>query len=124
MTMLMLMAMGARTLDAISLTPWPDITVSSPASTGSNADRALTWSQGGARNISASYGGNGTLQYRINSGAWTTYAGAFSHTSGETLGWQITTIFDNQSATDVVVTDATRGATIDTFSITASGFDA
>lgn len=119
--MLKLMALGARVLDAISLTGWSNISLTSPTTSGTNEDRTLTWSVGGARNISLSYAGAGLLEYRINSGSWTSYSGAFSLSSGQTLGFRWTHS-SNQSATTATVTDATRGASLDTFDLTASGF--
>ena len=115
------MAMGMGSLDAASLTPWSDISFNNPTSSGTNEDRTLTWSVGGARNISASGSIVGSLEYRINSGSWTTYSGAFSFSSGQTLGWRYSSS-TNQS-TSVTVNDDTRGAALDTFNLTVTGFD-
>lgn len=107
-------------LDAASLTPWSNISFHKPTSSGTNEDRTLTWSVGGARNISASGSIMGSLQYRINSGSWTNYSGAFSLSSGQTLGWRISSVI-NQS-TSVTVNDDTRGAALDTFNLTVTGW--
>jgi hypothetical protein len=87
-----------------------------------NEDRTITWTIGGARNFSADYEGGNTLNYRINSGAWTLYAGAFSVTSGQTLGWQYIASA-NESGT-ITVTDASKGSSLlsGSFGYSAAGW--
>lgn len=111
-----------RTLDAASLTGWSDINLVHPTSTGNNEDCTITWSVGGARNITISPSALsfGTLQYRINSGSWTTYSGAFSLSSGQTLAWRAFSVSSDQSASHTV-TDASRGTALDSFNITKTG---
>jgi len=112
-------AMG-RSLDAASLTGWSNIPLTHPTSSGTNEDRTITWSVGGARNISASYGGIGTLSYRIDSGSYTTYTTPFSLSSGQTLGWRYQNGLGDESET-VTVTDDARGAALDAFFVSKSG---
>jgi len=53
---------GGVVLDAISFTAWSSVTDDFGAPAGaSNEDRTLTWSIGGARNISCNYAGANTL---------------------------------------------------------------
>lgn len=108
-------AMGEPALDAVSVTPWSDIIISGATVTGTNEDRTLTWAVGGARNISFSYTGTGTFEYRINSGSWVNYASAFSLSSGQTLGWRYTRDPGGDSGTATVVDDTNGFATIGTF---------
>jgi len=108
-------AMGEPALDAVSLTPWSDIAISGGTIFGTNEDRTLTWSVGGARNISFAYDGSGTFQYRINSGSWVSYSSAFSLSSGQTLGWRYARDPGGDSGTATVVDDARSFATINTF---------
>lgn len=75
-----------------------------------NEDRTVSWSVGGARNFSCNYAGIGTLKYRINSGSWTTYAGAFSLSSGDTLAWQYIASADESG--NFQPYDATKGANL------------
>lgn len=123
MTMLKLMALGARSLDAISLTGWSDVSFSAPTTQGDNEDRTLTWAVGpSSRTISAVEIGDAfmSLYYRINSGSWTIYSGPFSLTSGQTLAWRIES--DANQSGSVTVRDDTRGADIDTFNSTVTGY--
>lgn len=105
-------------LDSI-VANWADLVLTWPTTSGANADLALSWSIGGARNISATYAGSGTLQYRINSGAWTTYSSPFSVASGQALGWRYSQT--NFESSIVTVRDDARGATIDTFVVSSTG---
>lgn len=114
------MAMGGGGLDAISLTAWSDINLAHPTISGTNEDRTLTWSVGGARNISANVPGVGTLFYRINSGGYTTYSAPFSLSSGQTLGWRYQNGSGDESET-ITVTDDARAAAIDSFFVTKTG---
>ena len=111
-------------LDAMTLSAtWSDITLAAPTVQGTNEDRTLTWGIGGARSISVAASGAAvlsSLDYRLDSGAWTLYSGAFSITSGQTLGWRANTAGINGTET-VTVTDATRSATIDAFDVIGSG---
>lgn len=115
---------ASAALDAVSLSAtWSDIPLTAPTTQGTNEDRTLTWSLGGARNVSVSTSGAAVisaLEYRINSGAWTAYGAAFSLTSGQTLGWRTNTAGVNGTET-VTVTDASRAATIDTYDVVGSG---
>lgn len=107
-----------RSLDAI-VADWGNITLSFPTISGTNSDLVLSWTAGGARNISANYAGAGTLEYRINSGAWTTYTAPFSVSSGQTVGWRYAPA--NESVV-VTVTDDARIQAIDTFTVSGSGY--
>lgn len=110
--------LGPITLSAA----WSDIAVASPSTSGTNEDRTLTFA-GAARNISASSSFSvGALQYRLDSGSWTAYGSAFSITSGQTLGWRWASVEGNQAQTAVTVLDASRGAELDSFNLTSTGF--
>jgi hypothetical protein len=102
----------------IIVTPWSDITFSSPTTSGTSGDRTLSFS-GGARNITVNNTAGGTLEYRINSGAYTTYSGAFSVTSGQTLGWRWTYI---GNASGEAIISASIGGEFARFNLTATGF--
>lgn len=111
---------GSPSLDAASLTAWSGIALTHPTISGTNEDRAITWSVGGARNISASFSSVGTVSYRIDSGGYTTYSGAFSLTSGQTLGWRYQNGIGDESET-VTVTDASRGSVLGSFIVSKTG---
>lgn len=112
---------GAGSLDAASLTGWSDISLVHPTTSGTNEDRTITWSVGGARNISLSgVTGGYALSYRINSGSYVTYSTAFSLSSGQTLGWRVQSA--TVDASDILtVNDDTRGSAIDSFNVTKTG---
>jgi hypothetical protein len=102
----------------IIVTPWPDITFSSPTTSGTNSDNTLSFS-GGARNVTVENTAGGTLEYRINSGAYITYSGAFSVTNGQTLGWRWTNI---GNASGEAIISASIGGEFDRFALSATGF--
>lgn len=112
---------GGGGLDSISFTAWSDVAddFGAPAG-GNNEDRTLSWSVGGARNISCNYAGSETLQYRINTGSWTTYAGAFALSSGQTLAWKYIASA-NESGT-IVPNDDTKGESLVSFGYSATGW--
>jgi hypothetical protein len=105
-------------LDPITAT-WGPIDIVFPTSAGANSDVTVSFQSGGVRSLSATYGGQ-DLHYRINSGAWTAYAGPFSVTSGQTVGWRYSVSYNESFS--LTVRDDTRGATISAFSVSASGF--
>lgn len=112
---------GTVVLDAISFTAWSAVADDFGAPAGANnEDRTLTWAVGGARNISCNYAGANTLQYRINSGAWTAYAGAFSLSSGQTLAWKYIAS-SNESGT-ITPNDDTKGSSLASFTYSAAGW--
>lgn len=98
---------------------WTDLAGSVGDPTVNNEDRTITFG-GGTRTITRSGGGAGvTWEYRIDSGAWTTYSGGFSLTSDQTLAWQATY---SVNVTVTTVTVAVDGVTLDQFNSEASGF--
>lgn len=102
--------------------PWADLSIVSPATQANTADEQITWIGGGSRRVLNSWASGGTLEYRLDAGAWTTYTQGgtgFTMTSGQTLAWRMT-LNANQSTVNANVT--INGAALDTFSITASGF--
>lgn len=112
-------AAALDSLDAAALSAaWSDISVSFPPAGGTNEDRTVTWSIGGARTVTASYGGGGVLAYRIDSGTFTNYAGGFSLSSGQSLGWRVT--FGTNEVGSVSV--SINGEALDSFAANASGF--
>lgn len=110
-------------LDAAAISAvWSDILVAWPTTNGTNEDRTITWAVGGARTIKNGWATGGTLEYRINSGTWTTYTqggAGFSMTSGQTLGWRFTPGGDLGPG-DAAVT--VNGIALDTFTLQGSGF--
>lgn len=93
-------------LGPISVTAWSAIGYSSPSTSGTNEDRTLTFN-GPARTINLTYGaGANTLEYRINSGAWTV-GDSLSISSGQTLGFRISG--STPEVTSVDVKDGSRG---------------
>ena len=103
--------------------PWADISIVSPATQANNADEQVTWIGGaGTRTVKNSWASGGTLEYRLDAGAWTTYTqggAGFAITHGQTLAWRMT-LSSNQTAVAAAVT--VNGALLDTFQISASGF--
>ncbi len=115
------MLMGLALDDAVLSASWSAVADDLGAPLGAtNEDRTITWSVGGARDISCNYTGSETLEYRIDSGSYVTYSVAFSLTSGQTLGWKYTASA-NESGT-ITVTDDTRGASVGTFTYSAGGW--
>lgn len=101
---------------------WSGIGATFPTTTTTaTGDPTLTFA-GGARTISCIGNSTGTLEHRIDSGAWTTHGAGVAVTSGQTIGWRVTGCTANDSQT-MTVRDASRGdATIGTFSFSATGF--
>lgn len=101
---------------------WENLSMPYPTFSDSNSDRTLSWTGGaGTRLISIEDTGFFSIEYRINSGSWTSYiSGPFSINSGDTVAWQaqVTGVDNSQLA---VVKDATKNETIDSFTITESG---
>jgi len=91
-----------------------NLTATAPATaTGNNV--TLTYS-GPTRNISLSYAGVNTLQYRINSGTWTTYSVAFAVLSGQALQLRVLTPTSPEFES-LTITDASIPATIETVTV-------
>lgn len=114
-------ALGNVGLDAMSLTGWSGIALVSPTVRSTNEDRTITWSVGGARNISLSTSAIGSIEYRINSGTYVTYTAPFSLSSGQTLGWRYTNPAMNETDS-ATVADSTRGSSIATFAVSSTGY--
>lgn len=119
MTMLLAAAIGG--LDSITVTgSWSGVTTTSPATTSTGTgDPTLTWNAGGARTISllASF----SYEHRINSGSWT--AGAASVTSGQTLGFRITSVTGPDGSETCYPYDNAKGENIGAgFTHTWTGF--
>ena len=91
---------------------WANISGSSPQAT---TDEALDGFSGSI-DVSLAYTGAATAEYRIDSGSWTTYSGAFSVDAGETVGWRFT-FFGSDSGTATVTNDS-AAQTLDTFTVT------
>ena len=91
---------------------WANISGSSPQAT---TDEALDGFSGSI-DVSLAYTGAATAEYRIDSGSWTTYSGAFSVDAGETVGWRFTN-FGSDSGTATVTND-TASQQLDTFTVT------
>lgn len=98
---------------------WSAISVASPATVGSNEDRAITWA-GSSRTVTAEYGGGGAVQYRIDSGSWINYTAGFALASGQTVAWRIGFSGDESGVVFVYV----NGRSLSSFETFASGFDA
>lgn len=94
---------------------WNDINVPSPPGDAANSDITINFGSG-TRQISMS--SSQPLNYRINSGSWIGYSTPFNINHGQTLGWQFAAS-GLVSSTLVTVTDATTGAVIDTFNVSA-----
>lgn len=112
-----------QALDAASLSAgWSNIVLTYPTITGANEDRTISWTKGGARNVSLGFsiGLAGVIEYRLNSGSWTTYSAPFSMSSGDTLGWRYTGSGGDESVT-ISVTDDAQGGTIGTFGVAITG---
>jgi hypothetical protein len=105
--------------DAATLSAtWSDLNVAYPPANANNEDRTVSWTVGGSRTIAANYSGsNGTLSYRINSGAWTSYTAGFSLSSGQTLAWRLVWSADEFGA--FTVTE--NGRTLATIDYSATG---
>jgi hypothetical protein len=119
--MLLAAIAGSLGLGGASISaPWSDISFSSPTANGSNEDRTIT---GSGTVYEGALGGNtiASLEYRINSGSWTSYpgAGGFSITSGQTLAWRVTSAGGNQSAPANIFVN---GNPLDSFQVTVTGF--
>lgn len=100
--------------------PWSDIVYASPTTNGTNEDRAISWG-GGSRTITNNWAAGGTLQYRLDSGSWTTYTqggAGFSMTSGQTLAWK----YLDASNINTNATVYVNGVALDTFAITVTGY--
>lgn len=99
---------------------WSSIGYAAPTTFATNEDRTLTFN-GPARTINLSHSLVNTLNYRINSGSWTSGV-SFSISSGQTLGFRVSGN-SNESFTTVTVQDGSRGnATIGTFGAVVAGF--
>lgn len=118
MSLIALVAATLQVQATISAT-WSDITVASPTTQSTNEDRTISFG-GGSRTITCDYAGTQTLQYRLDSGTWTTYSSGFSLTSGQTLGWRYQAGDNETPAVSVNVYVA--GALLDTFTVRATGF--
>lgn len=118
MSLIALVAATLQVQATISAT-WSDITVTSPSTQSTNEDRTISFG-GGSRNVTCDYAGTQTLQYRIDSGSYVTYSGAFSVTSGQTVGWRYQAGANETPAVSVNVYVA--GALLDTFTVRAIGF--
>lgn len=92
---------------------WANISGANP--TQSTTDETLDGFFGSI-DVSIAYTGAASVEYRIDSGTWTTYSGAFSVDTGETVGWRFTN-FGTDSGTATVTNDTT-GKDLDTFTVT------
>jgi hypothetical protein len=114
-----MMALG-RAPAAISAT-WGNLNVTFGAgATANNEDRTITFGSG-SRTIKNSWASGGTLEYRIDSGSWTTYTeggAGFSLNHNQTLAWRYTG-GGNASGTAAVTVN---GVALDDFTINASGW--
>lgn len=93
------------TPDAVN---WTTLTGVSPKAT---SDLTIT---GISRDITLSVSDTGSaiVEYRIDSGSWTTYSAPFTVSDGETLGWRVDA---GGSGTITVTNDTDGGATLDLF---------
>lgn len=102
---------------------WSDITVTFPTTSGTNEDRQINWTGGSpSRTLVNSWNSGGTLEYRIDAGAWTTYTqggAGFSVNNGQTVGWRFTP-GGNYTAQNAAV--RVGGVLVDTFQMSSSGF--
>ena len=97
------------------VSPEPDWANISGASPQATTDESLDGFSGSI-DVSLAYTGAATAEYRIDSGSWTTYSGAFSVDAGETVGWRFT-FFGSDSGTATVTND-TASQQLDTFTVT------
>lgn len=109
------------------LAEWDDIALTSPTTSGTNADIELVFDLGGStRNLLVTYNGVGSLFYRIESGSYvlcnTGPAGTtFSITTGETLGFKYDNTVNINETRFVTVNDIISGFEIDRFDVSYSG---
>lgn len=92
---------------------WANISGANP--TQSTTDETLDGFSGSI-DVSIVYTGAASVEYRINSGTWTTYSSAFSVDAGQTVGWRFTN-FGSDSGTATVTND-TASQQLDTFTVT------
>lgn len=105
-------ALGGKTVSP--LPNWADISGSSPVST---TDETLSGFSGSI-DILFAYGGFATVEYRIDSGSWTTYSGTFSISNGQTLGWRFTGSAEGPISASA--TNDTISQFLDSFNVTIS----
>jgi len=115
----LLALLGAARLGPIELSAtWADISFTAPTFQGANANVTLTF-PGGAREIQLTYGEVG-IEYRINSGSYTSYGAPFSVESGDTLNFQATSLANFSG--DVDIFDVTTDRAVDTFAVNVDGY--
>lgn len=110
-------AEDAATLDS----PWSGIVATWPNNNATSGDKTVTWTVGGSRAISINYGGDGIVSYRINSGSYVSYSGAFFLQSGQTLGWRVWFV-DNETSQIIVTETGISSRTLGTISTNAVGW--
>lgn len=109
-------AAGYTLEEATLSASFDDIELTAPTTTGTNANVTLTYTTSSPRTFSISFSGVGTLQYRVNSGTYTS-GSSFSVATGDTLNFKYlnhTGIYESQTVT---INDNTRGGSVGSFTV-------
>lgn len=91
---------------------WADITGDADGSAKLNANQTISGIDV-TITITASNSGGAALSYSKNGGGFTAYSGGISMSNGDTLRWGVASA--SGSSGTITVTNATTGATLDTF---------
>lgn len=122
----MLLSMVAQALsssyDSI-VANWDDISFSSPTSSGSNAAKTLTFTQGVTRTLKFSVSKSASMFYSKNGGADTAidYAVGLSVTTGDTLSFTYYRYLGVDKDFTFTVRDETKNEVVDTFTVSYTG---